>query len=595
LRIRALALPVITVVLLLVSIAPLPVSQNDDAAFMSGVSASATVQAIENETMWHDNFGDYYPTDISQNPLINGTRYVITIEGTWSPWGASHWLSVDDPPVGAYEEAPMYLGYGGTGRVGADPFYGFACIYGWDYANAMGWSSLPSPVGIRISLDNGASWIDTIRPDNEVYNPTHKYDFTVVGKGERIGFRTIDADAYDNYGKFKIAIAPEQTSPSVPQNLTAVAGDASVSLSWEAPSTDGGSPITNFTVYRGPDLGNLTPLAMQGNVTSYLDENVTNGNVYYYAVSASNMVGEGPMTSATSCIPTWSEHYPSCNITSPMGQYVTTSDMTMNWTMSDLVSGVDFAEVRLDTDDWTFMDDATSYVFVGVADGAHTLSLRVFNNAGYSNSTSRLVTVDTVPPTDVANSWSQLDASGKLRITFSEAMRAVYGQVDGVPVTFSLQDRNATATVTLEPGTHSLSMTGLDLAGNLVEDFAPFQFTVVEFTVQVSGRVLDGNGDPIAGAQVDIDGVQTTSGTDGWFFCSVPPGQHDIDITATSMDYYSGQVTVTDEGGELGDFAMTPDEAPEDGGMDSLLIGIVAVVGVAILLLLLLFFKRKKK
>jgi hypothetical protein len=203
--------------------------------------------------------------------------------------------------------------------------------------------------------------------------------------------------------------------------------------------------------------------------------------------------------------------------------------------------------------------------------------------------------VDTVQPINVENSWSQPDASGTLRITFSEAMRAVYGQVDGVPVTFTLQDRNATATVTLEPGTHSLSMTGLDLAGNLAEDFAPFQFNVVEFTVQVSGRVLDGNGDPIAGAQVDIDGVQATSGTDGWFFCSVPPGQHDVEITATGMDDYSGQVTVTDEGGELGNFALTPVEEPDDGGTDWLLIGIIAVVGVALLLFLVLFFKRKKK
>ena len=489
----------------------------------------------------------------------------------------------------------MYLGNGGSGRVGADPFYAFACIYGWDYANGMGWTSLPSPVGIRISLDNGASWIDTIRPEIEAYNATHKYEFKVVGKGERIGFRTIDTDAYDNYGMFKIVVAPEQVSPSAPQNFTAVAGDASVSLSWEAPSTDGGSPITNFTVYRGPDLGNLTSLAMLGNVTSYLDQNVTNGVMYYYAVSASNLVGEGPMTSAISCIPTWSEHYPSCNITSPTGQYVTTSDVTMNWTMSDLVSGIDYAEVRLDTGDWLFMNDSTSHVFVGVLDGPHTLNLRVFNNAGYSNSTSRLVTVDTVSPTNVENSWSQPDASGTLRITFSEAMRAVYGQVDGVPVTFSLQDRNATATVTLEPGTHSLSMTGLDLAGNLAEDFAPFQFNVVEFMVQVSGRVLDGNGDPIAGAQVDIDGVQATSGTDGWFFCSVPPGQHDVEITATGMDDYSGQVTVTDEGGELGNFALTPVEEPDDGGTDWLLIGIVVVVGIALLLFLVLFFKRKKK
>jgi len=107
-RIRALALPVIVVLLLLVSIAPLPFSQNDDAALMSGVSASAALQAIENETIWLDSFSWYdRPIVYSQNPLINGSNYVVTIEGTWSIWGSGHWQSVDDPPVGAYEEAPM--------------------------------------------------------------------------------------------------------------------------------------------------------------------------------------------------------------------------------------------------------------------------------------------------------------------------------------------------------------------------------------------------------------------------------------------------------------------------------------------------------
>jgi LPXTG-motif cell wall-anchored protein len=60
------------------------------------------------------------------------------------------------------------------------------------------------------------------------------------------------------------------------------------------------------------------------------------------------------------------------------------------------------------------------------------------------------------------------------------------------------------------------------------------------------------------------------------------------------MDDYSGHVTVTDEGGELGDFTLTP-IGTSDSGTDWVLIGIVAVVVVALLLLLLLFFKRKKK
>src|SRR5207253_2636891 len=44
-----------------------------------------------------------------------------------------------------------------------------------------------------------------------------------------------------------------QTVPSPPRSLSAAAGDARVTLGWLAPSSDGGSPITNYTIYRGTD------------------------------------------------------------------------------------------------------------------------------------------------------------------------------------------------------------------------------------------------------------------------------------------------------------------------------------------------------
>src|SRR5207245_8353453 len=43
--------------------------------------------------------------------------------------------------------------------------------------------------------------------------------------------------------------------PTAPQNLEAVPGDAQVSLSWQAPSSNGGSPITNYKIYRSLSSG----------------------------------------------------------------------------------------------------------------------------------------------------------------------------------------------------------------------------------------------------------------------------------------------------------------------------------------------------
>jgi fibronectin type 3 domain-containing protein len=93
-------------------------------------------------------------------------------------------------------------------------------------------------------------------------------------------------------------------APSVPQNLFAEAGDARVTLTWTAPSSDGGSSITNYKVYRGTSAGGEVLLTTLGNVTTYTDTGLTNGQKYYYKVSAVNNVGEGALSSEVSAMPT---------------------------------------------------------------------------------------------------------------------------------------------------------------------------------------------------------------------------------------------------------------------------------------------------
>jgi fibronectin type 3 domain-containing protein len=93
------------------------------------------------------------------------------------------------------------------------------------------------------------------------------------------------------------------TVPLAPNGLTAEGGNGNVSLSWSAPSNDGGSPITGYKVYRGTASGGATVLTTLGTVLNYLDLNVTNGQPYYYQVSAVNAIGEGPRSSEVSDTP----------------------------------------------------------------------------------------------------------------------------------------------------------------------------------------------------------------------------------------------------------------------------------------------------
>jgi chitodextrinase len=88
------------------------------------------------------------------------------------------------------------------------------------------------------------------------------------------------------------------TAPGAPVGLTAAAGDAQVSLSWQAPSSDGGAAITSYNVYQG----GRKAATVTG--TGATVKNLSNGTAYSFTVTAVNQAGEGPASRAASATPT---------------------------------------------------------------------------------------------------------------------------------------------------------------------------------------------------------------------------------------------------------------------------------------------------
>ena len=93
--------------------------------------------------------------------------------------------------------------------------------------------------------------------------------------------------------------------PSAPENLTAVEGDESVTLTWEAPTSDGGASITGYT-YRYRTSGGTWLPSRDGTTlnatTLYIRDtisNLTNGTPYTFEVWANNAQGAGAVAQAT--------------------------------------------------------------------------------------------------------------------------------------------------------------------------------------------------------------------------------------------------------------------------------------------------------
>ena len=149
----------------------------------------------------------------------------------------------------------------------------------------------------------GQIWIGT----NEIGYPSSSCSGTVYPNqnltfGSSVGFpATYNPGTNVNYTyswstghgiNFVVYWKTANPQPSVP-HLQAFSGNGQVSLSWTASSSNGGSPVTNYQIWKATDsaLYDATLFTTVGNVTSYADYNVTNGQTYYYEVVAENSAG----------------------------------------------------------------------------------------------------------------------------------------------------------------------------------------------------------------------------------------------------------------------------------------------------------------
>jgi len=100
----------------------------------------------------------------------------------------------------------------------------------------------------------------------------------------------------------EVVNATPKALPSEPRGLNTAIGSGRVTLTWEAPLSDGGKPVTGYRVYRSANGGASTMIAEVASLT-YEDTGLTNGVVYSYRVSALTETGEGPRCGPVNAIP----------------------------------------------------------------------------------------------------------------------------------------------------------------------------------------------------------------------------------------------------------------------------------------------------
>ncbi len=158
-------------------------------------------------------------------------------------------------------------------------------------------------------------------------------------------FLIIIMDLLGNTVNDTVVVTVISDTSSAPQNLTGTAGEGFVELVWTAPTSDGGTSITEYHIYRSTSSGSGYIQIGINTTTSYNDTTVSNGVTYYYVVRAVNVIGESVASNEVSATPTAPATVP----TAPQSLQAIAGDdfVDLSWTIPSADGGSSITEYHI--------------------------------------------------------------------------------------------------------------------------------------------------------------------------------------------------------------------------------------------------------
>ncbi len=309
------------------------------------------------------------------------------------------------------------------------------------------------------------------------------------------------------------AVTP-RTTPGAPTAVSATAGDGSVAVTWTAPTDNGGSPITKYTVTSSPE--NKTAVTPDGSTLTATVSGLTNGTAYTFTVVATNAAGDGsPSAASTSATPQTPAGVPSKLVftTQPSGS----------------TGGIAFG-----TQPVVAVED--SFGTVITADNTSTVTLSI--SAGTGNSAGALTCTSTSPSVIAGQATFAGCAIDKIGNGYTLHAVSSLGSVTAAnsdPVTITLGPA-AKLGVTRQPS----SSTGGVAFGTqpvvAVED-AGGNIEIGDSTSTVTLSINSGTGDPAGALTCTANSVMVSGGAAAFADCAidkVSPGGNPYTLHAVS-------------------------------------------------------------
>ncbi len=334
------------------------------------------------------------------------------------------------------------------------------------------------------------------------------------------------------------------TVPNVLTGLSAIPGNAQVTLNWTASAFDGGRIVDYYVVYQNG-------VALPDHVTglSTIITGLTNGQYYTFMVAAHNIAGIGALSDPSNVIPFAVPDAPILNtITAGV------ANVTLVWTApaSDGSSPITGYEIFFRTNDtdaaWTWFSSvgvaASSETVTGLTAGAtYQFGVKAVNAAGSSVMSGSLnATVLTVP--DAPTSLTSVASSSQVTISWNAPDGLVDGYLvyrgssaaDAIPIgnstIASFVDTAVTAGSIYYYKVIALNAVGEGAMSEIVSVQVPFPALV-----PVSGMILDASGNGLAGVTISLEnGSSVLTDAQGNFLIMASQGNHTLTVSGDGIE-----------------------------------------------------------
>jgi len=216
------------------------------------------------------------PSDDDSERLLNGRGYAVQVRAVNAVGAGASSAPLYAAPASA-PPAPTVTATAGDGTVTVA--FGFADDGG-------------SPLtAVEYSLDGGATWIDP----GTLIGP---FVLTGLPNGERVDVRVRGVNAIGDGAPSAPASATPRTVPGAPTGVQATSNTASADVTWTAPDSDGGAPITGYRAIAYASTSSEPPAGTctTSGALSCTIPGLTNGTPFYVVVEATNAAGTGPQS-----------------------------------------------------------------------------------------------------------------------------------------------------------------------------------------------------------------------------------------------------------------------------------------------------------